>query len=573
MTRIILILTILILNVQNSTAQYDIENQSKYQYYKTRFQKNFISTGDDFGESIPFSQRVWNTYYSPDVHRLEGGEHTLVLGNYIAFLGTEYKLYKQSKLSTQGTLKELYYALRAFNRLDYYAETYEKDPTNRKPSLNGFFVREDIPDGFLKDNPSLNYGTIPPDTNTNYGYVKNSGRTLTVTQHGDEDNRPDEKPIHSHMSQDHAIRVLWGLMLAYRCLDDGVAYYEDNSQVGLKSFLDGEHEIKKEIRNIFLRIIQYMKAGENSINQWHIKKPNGDKVEAGSWVGYKKELEVAYDIMNRDLTSASQPPRNSVTGFFSQFGINDWMNRRMQLESQNLSNNNYNTWKRTYKLGYEPYFIHYGILVHDWSFSDEKLKELKETTEFYLNVAPCKGTYYHNDKDYAQFGWASPDRSERSFENTYFGVLHAPGNYNGLDYLLMHNLYYLINFEELGPFSIEKIDSNYSCDEGCQNLNKTVMKKEIKRVEKRTKKHCKRTCKQDKKRCKNDAKNTKRACISNCHNTLRGRARRQCKKSCRKIKRKTKKSCRKTKKSCRSNCKNLQNDYEQKLYKLKSYCN
>lgn len=548
-------------------AQYDLENQGKYQYYKERFQNNYIRSGKGFGKSIPFSQRVWKNG-DEKTHQLEGGEHTLMLGNYIAFLGTEYKLYKESNLSTQGTLRELYYALEAFNRLDYYAETYETDPSNLPPNLNGFFVREDVPDGFLSANSALNSGAIAPDTLTGYGYVKQSGRPIRVNKHGDEVAREEGKPIYSHMSQDHAIRILWGLMLAYRCLDDKVSYYENGSLSDLRSFQDGEHDFKKEIRNIFLRIVDYLKIHETSLNQWYIVKPNGEKVEAGAWVGYKREIDFAYQIMKNEFNYSARPPRNTWTGIGTQFGMNDWMNGRMQLEAQNLGNNPYAVWKRSTKLGYESYFLYYGMIVHNWSFSSKKLNQLKEATAFYLNTAPCEGPFYHNDTDYAPFGWASPDRTERAFENTYFGTSHVPGNYNGLDYLLMHNFYYLNHFDELGPFNPNQ---STPCTDNCNNVDKKVMDQELSRVKKRVKKHCKRSCKREKKDCKKAAKDTKRACISTC-NQRRGRARRQCRRGCRQTKRATKRNCRQTKRVCKKECKILNNEYGKKIEEMKRYC-
>ena len=93
------------------------------------------------------------------VHEFGLSDASLRLGWYIAVLATEYKLLNVQGLDTYQTRKELYYALEAFNRLDLNAESYFNlaAPNNNpnqaiSPSsddLNGFFIRDDMPDNLL----------------------------------------------------------------------------------------------------------------------------------------------------------------------------------------------------------------------------------------------------------------------------------------------------------------------------------------------------------------------------------------------------------------------------------------
>lgn len=73
-------------------------------------------------------------------------------------LATEYKLLNDQGLDTYQTRKELYYALEAFNRLDLNAESYFNLAGDTFPNqaiyppssdLNGFFIRDDVPDNFV----------------------------------------------------------------------------------------------------------------------------------------------------------------------------------------------------------------------------------------------------------------------------------------------------------------------------------------------------------------------------------------------------------------------------------------
>lgn len=441
---------------------YDPNNVGKYYYCRNRFSQSFISVGNKPGQCIPFSARYWNG----SNHELRSGETTFALGTYIAFLATEYRLFKDSSLRTDHTIKELYYALEALNRLDYNAETFTEipnsnPPQNYPPKLSGYLVRHDINyDTFLKDNPKITLGFPDTCSNTPTGYIHNSGQTTPVNKIRSASYKP--------VSRDHIFRIIWGLLLATKLIDDGLHYVK-------KKFMDGESDFKTECRAIHNRIKDFL-----SKNNGKIKTPDGNQFIGGN-------MTADMGTIKKSSEHIMGTPRGSIFPRpWAGFMWTGWMNGRMSMEKQNLSGNRYNAWKRSWKYGYESFFLYYGKLAYNWPMSSNLKKRkkresiLKSTTEFYLNVFPCKGNFNHSDSDYSIFGWAMPDRSERSLADAYFGM-HATGNFNSLDFLLMHNLYYLNHFEELGSFP-ERNNQDYDINPAY--IDKSVMQAELMRVEK-----------------------------------------------------------------------------------------
>lgn len=82
-----------------------------------------------------------------------GGDGMIKQGHYIGFLATEYALRKRYGLDVTGILNELYFALKAINRVDRFAESdlgFDVYNYNFPENLNGFYLREDIPEDFCE---------------------------------------------------------------------------------------------------------------------------------------------------------------------------------------------------------------------------------------------------------------------------------------------------------------------------------------------------------------------------------------------------------------------------------------
>jgi hypothetical protein len=125
------------------------------------------------GESIPASVIIPNRRYGQADQTtgsiIQWRDATITIGYYWIVLASEYKLLIESGQGVQPTLNELYYAMKAFNRLDMTAEDYLAGNLQANPDpedLNGFFIRDDvrheITNNFENDPPIPN-GPIQPD--------------------------------------------------------------------------------------------------------------------------------------------------------------------------------------------------------------------------------------------------------------------------------------------------------------------------------------------------------------------------------------------------------------------------
>lgn len=101
--------------------QDDHEVLQKYWYYRWRLKNDFMVMGDQPGESLPFSERNFYEEGSIGV-----GDATQLLGFYISTLTTEHNLLAETNriYDLPATRTELYYAYKAYERLDLAAEPY-----------------------------------------------------------------------------------------------------------------------------------------------------------------------------------------------------------------------------------------------------------------------------------------------------------------------------------------------------------------------------------------------------------------------------------------------------------------
>ncbi|MEE9348955.1 MAG: hypothetical protein V3U80_02815 [Flavobacteriaceae bacterium] len=442
------------------SQQTDVENNIlKYWNYRDRLVKNFIVVGPESGQSLPFGTRSERGKV-----KLSQGEGPIMLGHYIGVLATEYKLLHQNKEDTSQTLKELYYALYAFNRLDLVAETV--NGYNKKPKLDGFFVREDYPSNFVEINPSINENAIDKKS-----FITGSGKALKVkctTHKGDkfcgvrnDDNcKTTENPQgyavkynHRPMSLDQILGVLLGVSLVNTMVDENAVYLD-------KQFQDNEISIKKEAQNIAGRMISYAKK-----YHWTPKEPDGDYIGDCGFNKSKPNFfknNVTMLVFSRFFSKIGKNingKRYSYIPFIDIFdGVGSiqgdnlkgaFYNRRMYIEMMTLSNKDNNLFlstakrvkKASLKYNWEPFYYSLGILLHTW----KEDVGIKTQTLQLLNAAPFDGPFYHGLNDFSKSGWATKNRFSATLGEQYNGSRFSEitGNYIGLDYMLLHNMYLL----------------------------------------------------------------------------------------------------------------------------------
>lgn len=215
----------------------------KYWEARKRFKDNFLYEGLGLGEgyaatAIVKDRNALIRYY---------GDNTTYHGWYLGVLATEYAWLKKKGSDYKNTLKELYEALAAIDRLDSMAETYFTDHlgAHGRPALNGFFIRDDITEEIAR----------------HHGW---KGRLLSDYELGCS-HHPGEKGLRDNeMSQDQAIHLLLGLRLVYHFMDDSTAY--------------SGRIFKEWSRQMAARIIRYI-----GNKDWIIYNPvTGRKVYRGS---------------------------------------------------------------------------------------------------------------------------------------------------------------------------------------------------------------------------------------------------------------------------------------------------
>ena len=130
-------------------AQSTAENLEKYHALRARLLSEFTVVGEEQGQSQPADVRDDGEGF------IKWSDSTIRLGWYIGVLATEHHLYTHPDLypgaaaaPPEATLDELYDALLALERLDIVADAAFPPPCTQTQSLNGFFLRDDVPAGF-----------------------------------------------------------------------------------------------------------------------------------------------------------------------------------------------------------------------------------------------------------------------------------------------------------------------------------------------------------------------------------------------------------------------------------------
>lgn len=93
--------------------------------------------------------------------------------------------------------------------------------------------------------------------------------------------------------------------------------------------------------------------------------------------------------------------------------------------------------------------LHGGNLTPSW----------KHSFDYLLDVAPCEGNYNFRKEEWSGYEWSSDnrlDRPDRIGNNDDFS-----GEYNGIDYLLYHNLWAIHQMQERGYYFMQDYSHQY----------------------------------------------------------------------------------------------------------------
>ncbi len=415
----------------------------KYLHYRQRFRGNgtaaqpgFISIGGAPGQSMPASRREpqvacaghWSMSACPredlaDAHgRYAWGDATIYLGTYFEVLATEYAMFKQLGLDTSETLDDLYWALEAFNRVDEAAELVY----GRAPARDGFFLRDDVPASFyLADDGAYRF---PRADGENLGYecvISNAScRPLT----------PDSLNDGAFTSQDQMIGLIHGLALVAALVP------EDEVVRGLA--------LREASREMVHRMVKHLRD-----HTWTVRDPVGNRPPdawGGNALGFSNLFAEAanrvcgqdFGVENyHDATSTSVIATGALalldTGWFETHNYN----RTMALRLMAITG----TWDAGGKFltravgdGKDLYVLSRSILSGRAPSADFAMWRVEEM----LGSAPCSGPCFGFAGCDDPAGWGASNRFATPGDR--FGNRHWAGEYSGMDYMALHNLYFLV---------------------------------------------------------------------------------------------------------------------------------
>lgn len=378
----------------------------KYWEARARFKNKFLYQGLGAGEgyaaaAIVRDRNALIRYY---------GDNTTYHGWYLGVLATEYAWLKKQRSSCDSTLRELYEALAAIDRLDSMAEPYFTDRrgAHGKPALNGFFIRDDITEEIAR----------------HHGW---KGRLLSDYELGCS-HHPGEKGLRDNeMSQDQAIHLLLGLRLVYHFLDDSTIY--------------AGRFLKEWARQTAVRIIRYI-GGDG----WIIYNPvSGRKVYRGPdarlfSLGFVKTI--------RQFKGAEPAPpvwySHILWPWLRTALVPVYFNRAM-IMILGVTGNAYGkpaTTRRFLCANGKTWKKEIYPLIHE--FLEPGVKIRCRCTEQSHLLAMLKNADSTAFRSYGAYGWNTTNRwlaSARTY-HSYDGFFEFK-EVTGLDFMLLHNLFRL----------------------------------------------------------------------------------------------------------------------------------
>ena len=475
------------------------ENQRahrRYWFYRTRMINDFMKVGGGQGNCIVLAERNQGRN---DVTAKVGADQIDITNQYLSALALEYKLLTRNNQNTDETIKEIFYLIKTLNRLDSRADWFfqSSPPLNDNMTpypetayLNGFMLREDMPLSFIQNNLShYNYELLEAGYNgssTSLPNPLNTYKSFTGLNHIsnlDNDNqfssfigfRPDlpepKKLNRMTCPQDKYFSMFVALMFINKYIPDGTYYYENGVK---QQFQDYEYDIKQEVRNIANRCHPYLRGNlfGSIVSDWRMEYPDGthNSEDLGILPPFSYPVTRMICHINRDFPW-SLPPCIAYSDFVAQSNRSVYQNMQFYLPfgalystgqdaavflancqaGSNVGTNMLPAWI-IMQLNTAAYNLEWADLLRMVLHENGNLTKSKGVYANPINSAPCEGPYNFNHLsgefplytgstfDDAGYEWSSQDRMEHP--DSRGSMKPFPGNYPGVDYMLLHNLYY-----------------------------------------------------------------------------------------------------------------------------------
>lgn len=426
MHKFILNILFFLLIIPNLYGQTPKENLDKYWAYRQRFLDGFIRIGLEKGESIPIAGKSphWECNYNYFTQKdrcsnFEGlgilfwSDSAIELGNYISTLALIIRNLKDAKQPYEKEAMELFYAIKAFERLDHNAETF----FGKEPKLDGFFIRDDVPGDFAYNGNEKKFASKGLD-----GYS-------CLMSHGS-------------CKQDDV-------------MDGGVASVDQIMALFLGFTFVGELIPEVKYKDTVLSELSALQvhrvASSLADNKWKIVAPNGE-VPSAAWGGNTIAFSYAIAACAERLTKGKYRKKYQtgiskrrgkliLDTFNWAYGIQAERNHWMAFSAIVISDrwNAKKMAKRTKKSGREMFALAYSV-INDVPL-DKSIK--KWEIEKILNSAPIDGPCINTPDCNAPKGWKNSNKwiDKHGEDGNPYGLERE---FNGTDYMMLYNLYHYL---------------------------------------------------------------------------------------------------------------------------------
>jgi len=537
------LLVSILLTTSISFAQTNEINLQKYWKLRNDLREDFTKIGSDPGESLPARSirplDCWDNINNDGTNCgwFHYGDGMIRHGYYLGLLATEYRLLKDAGEDVTGTLNELYFAIQAVNRLDFKAEDVLGDNygVDFDPDLNGFYLREDIPENFVQ----ANWGNsrIEARCSDSPMYKTNNAAHLDDGSDDGQGYWALENSYQNVPSLDQFSSLMLGFSLIHKLVDNVFVLPQGEPEPS------GIYLIT-ETSNIVDRMMYYIESRNwmmIDVNGWPVANQGGDCVIA-SYPLYEAAKRITgheynYPANRNQVSFHLNDVQYCLTGFgidgnsamgqtiacanigFFDFAQNQALEEledgAVAGENNNQNYSTYLSWLDTASMVFNPteevrevwrndgaialanYFQEHGgntytgvllanLGVTSGVWTQERLHSFIQNTgnkELYLiNAVLRDDTPYHSQSIYKGYidnmgaagpfnltthlegteglkktaanGWGSDLRWTQ--DNEVNGNFAEPGIFNGIDYMLFHNLYYLIYKNSLPKFNTQQ---------------------------------------------------------------------------------------------------------------------
>ena len=532
-------------------------NLNKYWTYRNRLRDSFMVVSPnvmDYGVNIPASEIFYNNPSVTSSNRISWGDGNCNMSQYLSVLATELWILKNNGQDYSTTLKELFYAMMALERLDKLSEanlrwykttfaTLNKNEFIDAPEIswqdfidgdiNGFSLRDDVSPGFWSNNSSqfnqFDVGICDGHLIFNAGRDADKGKCVFMEEN----------------SQDVIEHDMMGLGLVSKLvgtesidnvpcegMDTYIQAYLINQGI-MNGYYSNPQTINFSLwaKDIVKRYITYMQShgeyGETTLwgvstylsTHWVLINPvtnvavqQGNGKDFGVALMSPGLIQAGQAITGENLTKYDSFDQGSaaslVDGNFNNFfqfpgtglGIlvdfaipslkyNDELTRTVSCIGNVMGNNTFSTLRNlrdTYNPNSAPTATIYEHLplinlamfdpdYHIMGVEDAVYNYDKGIYEGLLNSAPSTGPA----SNCGVTDWTSESRclwpqqlglSMDKYPDQVIGTTTSAGSYvafNGLDYMMLHNLYYIAFRKE--DFKTLNITNNHSSIDNRQN--------------------------------------------------------------------------------------------------------